>query len=792
MSRAVEVVAVPLDVAREAAVVQPEQAHHPVGDGTHGHERAHRQVTGAEVGPASAGPSGGRPGSTACRHSSASTALTSVFGVASSTSSSSSAVSWARCQASRAVVAVRESEIAASVPAQASTGRSRRARRARLGAGRGTRPGGPPDRCRRCRRRRTGASPRRDAGAPRPSPPRAGSGRARLAMCWLSMSAELERAAVLGVEAPADERAVHPLLQPEEVVVAEMEPAADRLAARQVEDLGRGDPAPWRARAPPPGRPSPGWSGGATGRPAGSRACASGSSDPRSRRAPPNVAWMSGAKFSMSGHITMMSRGSRVGSSSSRCRTASRSTSTWRPRPWHECTRMLSSSGVEQRPRRPRPPPLPAGARSARTSSWIRRRSVGTCRSPVSGLVLAVRDAPRRARAASRGRRAPRTPAAGCAARPPSGPRAADKNRDDGPTVGLRAGPTARATGATGRGGRPGLRRRPRARRGSWRAAGSARTGTAAAGSPGAPGSSRSRLAGLDQALRRARQPDPLAQQPPQLDLPVRLVLLRRPCGPALEHVGAVHGVAVEEVRHVPDAREALRALARSRSCGCAGPAAPATARRSAPRPPRCSGHTARSGNHGSASGSSRCQRQRAGDQRPGKGKSMLAHTPSCAAGRLLRGAPTGAASASARCRASGTETTSGVIGSSSGSATRSASIATKASARSERWTCSTPAEYVGAVLGAGGARPRLQRPERLLASGRGAGAGAALGQRQDDRLPASSSSSSGSTACRWRGAVSIGETPRCSPDSSPTTPRPGNLRAETSTRDSKEPTALL
>ena len=42
----------------------------------------------------------------------------------------------------------------------------------------------------------------------------------------------------------------------------------------------------------------------------------------------PKVAWISGAKVSMSGHITITSRGSRVGSSSSWCRIASRTTST--------------------------------------------------------------------------------------------------------------------------------------------------------------------------------------------------------------------------------------------------------------------------------------------------------------------------------------------------------------------------------------------------------------------------------------------------------------------------------
>ncbi len=40
----------------------------------------------------------------------------------------------------------------------------------------------------------------------------------------------------------------------------------------------------------------------------------------------------------MSGHITTMSRSSRVGSSSSIPSSSSRSTSTWRCRPWHACT----------------------------------------------------------------------------------------------------------------------------------------------------------------------------------------------------------------------------------------------------------------------------------------------------------------------------------------------------------------------------------------------------------------------------------------------------------------------
>ena len=50
---------------------------------------------------------------------------------------------------------------------------------------------------------------------------------------------ELERPAVLGVEAPAHEGPVDPLLEAEQVVVAEAEAPAHRLAAGQVEHLGR-------------------------------------------------------------------------------------------------------------------------------------------------------------------------------------------------------------------------------------------------------------------------------------------------------------------------------------------------------------------------------------------------------------------------------------------------------------------------------------------------------------------------------------------------------------------------
>ena len=54
----------------------------------------------------------------------------------------------------------------------------------------------------------------------------------------------------------------------------------------------------------------------------------------------------------MSGHITSMSRGSRVGSSASSPSSTSRSTSTWRATPWHACTCTERSPGSRVRPGR--------------------------------------------------------------------------------------------------------------------------------------------------------------------------------------------------------------------------------------------------------------------------------------------------------------------------------------------------------------------------------------------------------------------------------------------------------
>ena len=64
---------------------------------------------------------------------------------------------------------------------------------------------------------------------------------------------------------------------------------------------------------------------------------------------------MSGANASMSGHMTTISRGSRVGSAARRWRMASRTTSTWRPGPWQAWTARLVSPG-RARPGRHAPP----------------------------------------------------------------------------------------------------------------------------------------------------------------------------------------------------------------------------------------------------------------------------------------------------------------------------------------------------------------------------------------------------------------------------------------------------
>ena len=505
---------------------------------------------------------------------------------------------------------------------------------------------------------------------------------------------ELERAPVRGIEAPAHERAVHPFLQPVQVVVAETETAAHRITSGQVQHLGRRDPG--RGELEHLGQDAHhrvGLAQRAVGQPDLERPL--GSVDSPVHAAPAEGRLNQRREGLDVGHITMMSRGSSDGSSSSRWRTASRSTSTWRPRPWHECTRMLSSSAASNGRRSTSPPALPAGRRSARMSSWICCSSVGA-----SGRAGSVAPSPcgtpSRARAASRGRRAPTTAAADAAPRRRWGPRTGAGGATSGPRR-APAVPTAPATGAGGRGAR-----RARPDRLQHVEVARRKPGQPEQGQAGRMrqqlGLVAEALAGVDQALRRARLPDPGPQQAPQLHLPGASSSSRASPPPSAAPFRA--GVPRSGRRGRPRAGCSRTAStpARSRSCGCAGPTAPARARRSASRRLRAGATPPAGAARGPSPGSVPAARPGRRSPTTRETGSRCWRTRRRAVRAWRRGAPTGVASASARCRGSGTETTSAAMGSSRGSATTSRSIPTSASARSDRWTCSTPAEYVGGV----------------------------------------------------------------------------------------------
>ena len=150
---------------------------------------------------------------------------------------------------------------------------------------------------------------------------------------------------------------------------------------------------------------------------------------------------------------------------------ASRSTSTWRARPWQACTCRLRSARVEEVAlvRRPGSGALQGAARSAWTSAWRRCSSVssaslsGWCTSangPPSAveheLHLAGVAAPggEERVAGDGGRRVVVAAWDAALGRPPA----------------RRCAPTAPATGGAGRGGRPGPRRGRRGPRRSWQA----------------------------------------------------------------------------------------------------------------------------------------------------------------------------------------------------------------------------------------------------------------------------------------------------------------------------------
>ena len=157
---------------------------------------------------------------------------------------------------------------------------------------------------------------------------------------------------------------------------------------------------------------------------------------------------------------------------------------------------------------------------------------------------------------------------------------------------------------------------------------------------------------------------------------------------------------------------------------------------------------------------------------------------------RAHPGAPTGAGSTSARCRASAPRPPRASWGPRVARRPARPASTPATSARSDRWTCSTPAEYVAgvpALLGPMRALfsrsiPLSRRGDRLRPAcrwspcprvGRGCSAGPRHppGRRRRTRPPA------GGAARPRSGASSA-----ISGDSPPTTPRPGKLRADTRT----------
>ena len=459
-------------------------------------------------------------------------------------------------------------------------------------------------------------------------------------------------------------------------------------------------------------------------------------------------------------------------------------------RPWQECTRMLSSAASSSGPASS--PPLPGARRrpvepdvvldAAAAASW----PPAACRR--ARVVVAVRTAApstscisraSRPHDASSGLRA--APAVGSSARASEPRRRADRGRETVPqrrrrveqeevhvapgghrledveVAGRQAGSGRRARGAGGRSSSVGLvpqtlrRLRPAARPGSAarcaRAAGARARTCQAASSVG-----------------------------------------DRPGGPALQHVGPVHGVAVEEVGHVADAREALRASHRLRVADVLG-------QRRQPRLVEVLVHhlhaTARPHARATRVGvgvGTRGQRQRAGDQACRGRGSRCWRTPRRARPGAHRGAPTAAGSASARSPGSGPRRPRAPSGRRAARppgrpASRPGRRRDRSGGRAAPRQSTSPVFSVAAVPSARVRRWRCQAGCRCWRRPRAA-------PRSSDS--SASLSSSSSTACRWRGAASIGESSAISGDSPPTTPRPGNLRAETRTRVSSEPTALL
>ena len=252
----------------------------------------------------------------------------------------------------------------------------------------------------------------------------------------------------------------------------------------------------------------------------------------------------------MSGHITRMSRGSSVGSSWSRPTSTSRSTSTCRDGPWQACTWRLRSAGSWRRP-----------ARSSTAGAWLARRSCWSSPRRVAGSVGRRRHGVARREPGPVERAAQ---LAGVAAQRGE-QRVADQPgrlvvvAGDHTAQPVEARPRARARPAGGRGGRRGARRARRAGRPRWRAAGCARTATAAAAGRARHrrrAASRPSWRGARRAAARRRR---VEQPSPQLGLPgqVGVEVAAGPVGvaplaPVGDEGGPLDGVRREQ-RREPD-----------------------------------------------------------------------------------------------------------------------------------------------------------------------------------------------------------------------------------------------
>ena len=402
---------------------------------------------------------------------------------------------------------------------------------------------------------------------------------------------------------------------PGEVVVVEAEAPADRLAVGQVEHLRRGQPLVGELQQLRRRRRAPGWSGAASGRPGapagragGRRPGAASSARRRATTSPaPNVAWISGANVSMSGHITITSRGSSVGSSASRCRIASRTTSTWRARPWQAWICDAAVVGGAVAAGVGAPGSGAPGRRSARTSAWIRAEQRRRRRSAATGWWWST--APSGQTSCSSRASWPHDASRRLAGRAAVGRRRAPADRRL--TAGSRStGPTAPATGAGGTGGRRGRRRAPRAPRDGRPGSRVRPNSESRSGSSDDAGSARSRAhaasirsAGPGSPIRARRRRQSSACQPAVVGGARRR---RSSPRPRPQHLGPVHGVAVEEparwrtlvsrrARRTGPAASVAAAEVDAKSASQGSPSAASTT--------SSSGQTARSGSHGSRSG---------------------------------------------------------------------------------------------------------------------------------------------------------------------------------------------